>query len=118
MKGAAYCHGAATIINGIVSGKGASFGIALRTVAEVKLTNEPGVFSVIIENDRNEDPLLAECCVRRVLRKFDLESVHGAEVVTRSEIPISRGLKSSSAAANAIVLAAYQALGKPASTPG
>ena len=46
--------------------------------------------------------------------KLGLEKEHGATVTTRSQIPISRGLKSSSAAANAIVLAAFKALGADA----
>ena len=112
MIGKAYCHGAATIINGIVLGKGAAFGIRLRTDATVELTDEPGIFGVTIERDTSENPKLAECCVEGVLKKFDLDSKHGAKITTRSDIPISRGLKSSSAAANAIVLATFKALDK------
>ena len=112
MIGKAYCHGAATIINGIVLGKGAAFGIGLRTNATVELTGEPGVFEVTIEQDTGENPMLAENCVKEVLRKFNLDTEHGARIVTRSNIPISRGLKSSSAAANAIILATYKALDK------
>ncbi|MEW6069425.1 MAG: shikimate kinase, partial [Candidatus Thermoplasmatota archaeon] len=38
------------------------------------------------------------------------EKEYGARIITSSEIPISRGLKSSSVAANAIVVACYKAL--------
>lgn len=113
MEGSAFCHGAATIVNGIALGKGAAYGISLKTVAEVKLTDEPNVFAVKIVNDEAESPLLAENCIKDVLTKFGLLSEHGANITTSSDIPISRGLKSSSAAANAIVLATYMALGKP-----
>jgi len=112
LEGSAFCHGAATIINGIASGKGAAFGIALKTMAKVKLTDEPGVFEVKIEGDEQENPKLAECCVQEVLKKFGLESEHGAKVITSSNIPISRGLKSSSAASNTIILSVFKALGK------
>jgi len=112
MEGTAYCHGAATTVNGIVTGKGASFGIGLKTTAIVELTDEPGVFRVTIENDRDEDPTLSKCCVREVLRDLGLEKKYGATIRTRSDIPISRGLKSSSASANAVILATYQALGE------
>lgn len=112
MEGKAFCHGAATIINGIALGKGAAFGIGLKTSAKVKLTNEPNVFKVTIEGDESEDQSLAICCVKEVLKKFGKESDSGAEIYTSSDIPISKGLKSSSAAANAIVLAAHNALGE------
>lgn len=112
MEGSAYCHGAATIINGIATGKGAAFGIGLKTEAKVQLTDEPGIFEIKIEGDEGENPKLAEFCVLEVLKKFGLESRYGAKIVTNSDIPISRGLKSSSAASNAIVLSAFKALGK------
>jgi shikimate kinase len=110
MKGTATTHGAASIVNGIACGKGAAFGLALEMVATVELTGEPGRFDVLIENEPDEETALARHCVQKVLERFGLEKTHGANVATRSQIPISRGLKSSSAAANAIVLAAFKAL--------
>lgn len=112
MKGRAYCFGAATIINGIALGKGAAFGIALKTEAEVILTDEPTVYEVTILGDEDENPFLSQYCVQKVLKQYGLEKIHGAKITTRSEIPISRGLKSSSACANAIILATYSVLGK------
>jgi shikimate kinase len=110
MKGTATTHGAASIVNGIACGRGAALGLALEMVATVEFTGEPGRFEVIIEDDPGEQTALAQHCVRKVLEKFGLEREHGARVSTRSTIPISRGLKSSSAAANAVVLAAFKAL--------
>ncbi len=112
MEGRAYCFGAATIINGIALGKGAAFGIKLKTEANVILSREPGVFDVKILNDENEDPKMAIYCVQKVLEKFGLANEYGARIKTQSDIPISRGLKSSSSAANAIILATYSALEK------
>jgi shikimate kinase len=112
LKARAYCHGAATIINGIPLGLGAAFGIALKTEAEVTLTNDSMEYEVIIKGDENEDPRLAINCVDMVLKRFGFENEYGARITTTSDIPISRGLKSSSAAANAIVLATYKALQK------
>jgi shikimate kinase len=112
LEASAFCHGAATIINGIALGKGGAFGIALKTEAKVELTNEPGIFEVEIQGDEKENPDLGKYCVLEVLRKFNLDKEHGAKITTISDIPISRGLKSSSAASNAIVLAAFKALGK------
>jgi shikimate kinase len=48
--------------------------------------------------------------VSHVLKHFSLENEYGAYVETRSNIPIARGLKSSSVAANAIALATFSAL--------
>ncbi|MGD0057334.1 MAG: shikimate kinase [Methanomassiliicoccales archaeon] len=109
MRGKAVCHGAATIVNAIATGKGAAFGISLRTWAEVELTSTQGI-EVEIEGFEDEDPRLARRCVENVLHTYAKNDGYGAKVKTRSEIPISRGLKSSSAAANAVVIATLKAL--------
>ena len=111
-KTVAIAHGAATIVNAIALGKGAAFGVDLWTKAEVKLTNEPGIIVAEITSDPKENTLLIEQTVWRVLQRFGLEKSFGAKAKTRSNIPIARGLKSSSVAANAIVLATTKALGK------
>lgn len=106
----AISHGAATIINAIATGKGAAIGVDLWTKASVNLTDEPGTVEAKILSDSSEDPVLALKTVERVLKHFRLEREFGAKVETRSNIPIARGLKSSSAAANAIALATTAAL--------
>ncbi len=60
----------------------------------------------------SESARLIEICVRKVLERFGLERTYGARVVTRSKVPIAVGLSSSSAAANAVVLATFAALDK------
>lgn len=113
MKGQAkaLCHGAATIVNAIAMGKGAAFGVDLWTKAEVQLTSNAGLIEGEIVSEPAEKPLLIEKTVKRVLGRFGLEKF-GAKVKTWSNIPIARGLKSSSAAANAVALATVAALGK------
>jgi shikimate kinase len=111
-KATAIAHGAATIVNAIALGKGAAFGVDLWTKAEVKLTDEPSVIKAEIASDPKESTLLIEKTVLRILQKFSLEKCFGAKVKTHSNIPIARGLKSSSAAANAVALATTAALGK------
>lgn len=111
-KATAIAHGAATIVNAIALGKGAAFGVDLWTKAEVKLTSEPGIIKAEIASDPKESTLLIEKTVLRVLQRFSLEKSFGAKVKTQSNIPIARGLKSSSAAANAVALATTVALGK------
>jgi shikimate kinase len=105
-------HGAATIVNAIALGKGAAFGVDLWTKAEVSLTEEPQVIKGEITSDPAESPLLIEKSVSRVLQHFGVEKRFGAKVKTWSNIPVARGLKSSSAAANAIALATVAALGE------
>ena len=111
-KATAIAHGAATIVNAIALGKGAAFGVDLWTKAEVRLTDEPHIFKAEIISDPKENTFLIERTVMRVLQRFNLDSCFGAKVKTWSNIPIAKGLKSSSAAANAVALAATAALGK------
>ncbi|MEM4246537.1 MAG: shikimate kinase, partial [Candidatus Bathyarchaeia archaeon] len=110
MRGEAIAFGAATIVNAIGLGKGAALGLRLWTRAKVEVTDKPGVIEVEIKDDPSEDKTLASAAVRRVFERFRVN--RGAVVETTSNIPIARGLKSSSAAANAVALATVGALGK------
>ena len=111
-KAEATSHGAATIINAIATGRGAAVGVDLWTKVKVKLTDKPGIVEGNIVSDPTEDPVLIEKTVGRVFNYFNLEGKFGARVETWSNIPIARGLKSSSAAGNAIALATVAALDK------
>lgn len=111
MRGKGLSHGAGTIVNAIANGRGAAFGLDLRTEAEVELDSS-GLVDVRIEGFEGEGTELAERCVRNVLDRMARREGYGAKVTTRSQIPVSRGLKSSSAAANAVVLATLDALGE------
>jgi len=111
-KATAIAHGAATIVNAMAFGKGAAFGVDLWTKAEVKLTDEPHVIKAEITSDPKENAALIEKTAIRVLQRFSLDNRFGAKVKTWSNIPIAKGLKSSSAAANAVALAATAALDK------
>jgi len=113
-KGYGKASGAGTIINAIATYKGSAFGIDLWTHAEVELGEDfKGIEGEIEqEGEKRADTRLIERCVELVLRKFDLPL--RAYVKTRSEIPIGSGLKSSSAAANAAVVATLAAIGEEA----
>ncbi|MEM2352162.1 MAG: shikimate kinase, partial [Thermoproteota archaeon] len=76
------------------------------------LTNEPGRIKGRILSDPSESTILIEKVVSRVLKYFGVDDQYGAHVETESNIPIARGLKSSSVAANAITLATISALGE------
>ncbi len=110
--GEAVAHGAATIINAIAIGKGAAFGIDLKTKAKVELTDEVGIVKGKIISEPQESTVLIEKAVKLVLKHFGVEKKYGARVETESNIPIAKGLKSSSVASNALVLATTAALGK------
>jgi len=114
LSGRAVAFGAVTVINAISCGLGAALGVRLRTEAYVELTDQPGRIEGRILSDPQESTILIEKTVTRVLRHFGVGEEYGAHVETRSNIPIARGLKSSSAAANAIVLAVLDALGEEA----
>jgi shikimate kinase len=111
-KAEAISHGAATIVNAIATGKGAAVGVDLWTKARVQLTDKPGTIEGNITSDPAEKPVLIEKTVSKVLEHFNLKGKFGAKVDTWSNIPIARGLKSSSVAANAVTLATVAALNK------
>ncbi len=111
-KAEAISHGAATIINAIATGKGAAVGVDLWTKVRVELTDKAGIIESTIVSDPTENTVLIEKTVGRVFKYFNLEGKFGAKVETWSNIPIARGLKSSSAAGNAIALATVAALNK------
>jgi shikimate kinase len=94
-------------VNAIATGKGAAFGIGLSTRASVELDGS-GVIKAKIKGAAGEDTCLMLAAVKNVFSYFGVD--YGARVETESNIPIARGLKSSSTAANAVVLAATEAV--------
>lgn len=112
--GKAVAYGAVTIVNAISCGLGAALGVGLWTEATVRLTDEPSVVEGKIISDPAENTELITKTARQVLRYLSLEDEYGASVETRSNIPIARGLKSSSVAANAVALATFEATCKGA----
>lgn len=110
-RATALCHGAATAVNAIPAGKGAAFGIALETRATIRLERGVGKVHVRMAGHTGEPDRLVAECVRRVLAHAGEKGRWDAEVLTNSTIPVSKGLKSSSAAANAATLATAEAAG-------
>lgn len=107
MRAQASCFGAGTIVNAIAIGRGAAFGLALRVTATAE--TKPEGLGVRVHVPDGLDPALVRSCAQRVLRQGPQKV--GIEVTVTSEIPVSRGLKSSSAVANAVVLGCARALG-------
>ena len=106
MKTLSTVHGAISIVNAIATGQGSALGISLETCAEVTLTSD-NLVEVIINNDKSENTGLAQECFKLV--KMKTSESCGAKITVNSDIPIGRGLKSSSAAATAIVLSCLKA---------
>jgi shikimate kinase len=109
-RGEATAYGAVTVVNALATGKGAAFGVDLWTKATVEPSSDESIETIIL-HEESENTKLAEICVRKILDQFG-EKTRGAKVQTESNIPIARGLKSSSVAANAVTLATLSALDK------
>ncbi len=107
MIGRAACRGAATIVNAIATGKGAAFGITLETDAEASIDRGAGDIKLARATEGDE---LVISCARAIARRTGVGEIHG-HIRVESEIPISRGLKSSSAVSNVVTLATARALG-------
>jgi shikimate kinase len=114
MDGTAAAPAAGTILNALATGRGSAFAIDLYTTATVELTDDPGVEGSVA-GVADADTGLIEHCVARVTERFG--DSQGGRVHTESEVPMAAGLKSSSAAANATVLATLDALGAAGTIP-
>ncbi|MDG5759770.1 shikimate kinase [Natronococcus sp. A-GB1] len=113
MDGRAVAPAAGTVLNALATGRGSAFAIDLETTASVELTTDGEVVGTVA--DRPEaDTGLIERCVELALEEYadaaGLTGDVGGRVRTGSEVPMAAGLKSSSAAANATVLATLDAL--------
>jgi shikimate kinase len=88
--------GAVSVVNAIATGKGAAFGIDLPVEAEADL------FPGDLEVQCDADPTLVRKCFEEMAAQ---SSYHGGGwIKIESSVPGSRGLKSSSAVANAVCL--------------
>jgi len=94
-------HGAITVVNAIPCGIGATAGIDLATSSEFIVSGEER--SVRIMNDPGEDTNMARICVKNTFLHFGAEEPEGWSLTIDSQIPVSRGLKSSSSACNSII---------------
>jgi len=107
MDGTAVAPAAGTVLNALATGTGSAFAIDVELRAEVTLDGREGVSGTVAE-EPDADTSLIERCVELVTDRFG--DGEGGTVRTESDIPMASGLKSSSAAANATVLATLSAL--------
>jgi shikimate kinase len=108
--GQAVAHGAVTILNAFATGKGAAMGVGLWTRARVTLRDGAGESFGLVSSEPQGSSKLAASVVEKVLEHYGFGGRLHAEVITSSNIPTAVGLKSSSAAANAVALATASAL--------
>jgi shikimate kinase len=124
-EGHATAPAAGTVVNALATGVGSAFAIDRVVRARVTVDRSGSVEGSVgrvpavdggtatTEPDADGgavDPSLVERCVERTVERYG-ESATGGTVHTESEVPVAVGLKSSSAAANATVLATCDALG-------
>ncbi|WP_017344191.1 shikimate kinase [Halorubrum sp. T3] len=109
MEGRAAALGAGTVLNALATGTGAAFGIDVETRATVELDPAADGVDGEIAEDADADTDLIERCVALTTERWG--DGEGGRVRTDSDVPLAAGLKSSSAAANATVLATCDALG-------
>jgi shikimate kinase len=107
MDGRARAPAAGTVLNALATGTGSAFAIDEYTTATVELTDDAGVTGTVAA-EPDADTRLIERCVELVTDRFG--DGEGGTVRTESDVPMASGLKSSSAAANATVLATLDAL--------
>jgi shikimate kinase len=113
MQGHAEAPAAGTVLNALANGFGSAFAIDAYTTATVRLTVDAvdRGFTGEVAEAPDADTTLVERCVELTVEEYGTEEVVGGHVRTESEVPMAGGLKSSSAAANATVLATLDALG-------
>lgn len=110
MKAKAKVHGAISLLNAIATGKGAAIGINLPVEVEASIDTNDNFLKITYEGHRPEDNRLVVSAISVIKKQFGYTKL-GVNLKIRSEIPIGKGLKSSSSVANALVLALTSALG-------
>jgi shikimate kinase len=110
MDGRAVAPAAGTVLNALATGVGSAFAIDFDVTASVSLDPDAGGVTGEVADHPGADTALVERCVSLVTGEYG--DGEGGTVRTETEIPLASGLKSSSAAANATVLATLDALGR------
>ncbi|MFC7019048.1 MULTISPECIES: shikimate kinase [Haloarcula] len=116
MEGKAAAPAAGTVLNALATGRGSAFAIDEYTTATVELSKDEEGVTGEVAGAPDADTRLIERCVEYVIdshggpETVGFPAVSGGHVRTESDVPMASGLKSSSAAANATVLATLDAL--------
>lgn len=112
MSGVARTSAAITLTNALPTGVGCAAGIGLHAEARVSVTvTGPREITTLDIPDRSRSPVVEESLRLGLARYFPATGV-AARLALTSEIPVARGLKSSSAVSTAILLAVARAAGR------
>ncbi len=109
MEGYGEAYSAITVINAFATGIGAAIGINLRVEVEVKYSNEYTIETYQNHNRLNIDRRLVNTILNYFRDELDLKKPLHIKIF--SEIPPKKGLKSSSAVANALIKSLYDIQG-------
>ena len=111
MIGTGRCFAAITIVNALFTGVGAAAAISIPVDARVELTERPsGTETLQVIRPPAETPLVRTSLVS-ALNAFGPGRAFDVELSIHSNIPPSRGLKSSSAVSTAVISAVAAGLG-------
>ena len=111
MRGVGEATAAVTVVNALPTGVGSAVGVEIPATAQVSIEERRGGPSEFIVAHAQETPVVRTALVRAVERWFPGRSLR-VELDLHSEIPVAKGLKSSSAVASAIHLAIARAAGE------
>lgn len=109
MHGVAEAPAAISLVNAIPAGRGAAAAIDRHVTARVTLDADSGEVTGATTDGRPVDTTLIERCVAATTAAYGDGA--GGHVETSAEVPAAVGLKTSSAAANATIVATLEALG-------
>jgi shikimate kinase len=110
VHGVSRSSAAVTVVNALPTGVGCAVGIERYVTASVDL--EPSAVDRLECVPRRAATRLVRASVREATRRFARGRRFHARVHLRSEVPVAKGLKSSSAVATAIVRAVARAVGR------
>lgn len=115
MRGVAEARAAISVVNALPLGIGAAVGIAWPARAIVRTGSVRG--DGLSVRPRRARTALVSSAAATAWGRYGRGRPAGLDVTVRSTIPVSRGLKSSSAVGSAVVLAAARACGREPSAP-
>ncbi len=112
MIGTARSHGAITITNALTTGFGCAVGVDLPVEAAVEITPARAGAQPRLRILSGSRSRLVRESLRTALATYLGRSNVEATLAVRSEVPVARGLKSSSAVSSAVLLAVARACGR------
>ena len=103
MTGHGTSYGAVSVVNAIPCGMGATIGIRLKSSVTYEETGDRKEIDIL--RSRNMNKAMARICVKKTLESIHTDRSVDYKLTIDSQIPPSRGLKSSSSVCNAIISA-------------